>query len=55
MNLHRTDLAGIEQLLMDESLYTDSGRKEEMTQLLLQAIRSEVLAGDARVGMAGSQ
>jgi len=36
MNLHRTDLAGIEQILMDESLYTDSGRKEEMTQLLLR-------------------
>ena len=36
MNLHRTDLAGIEQILMDESLYTDSSRKEEMTQLLLR-------------------
>ena len=36
MSLHRTDLAGIEQTLMDESLYTDAGRKEEMTQLLLR-------------------
>jgi len=33
---HRTDLAGLEQILVDESLYTDASRKEEMTRLLQQ-------------------
>ncbi len=32
----RTDLTRIEQLLIDESLYTDASRKEEMTELMLQ-------------------
>jgi len=36
MSVHRTNLAGIEQTLLDESLYTDAGRKEELTQLLLR-------------------
>jgi ATP-binding cassette subfamily F protein 3 len=33
---HRTDLTGLEQILVDESLYTDASRKEEMTRLLQQ-------------------
>ncbi|MCP4047457.1 MAG: ATP-binding cassette domain-containing protein [Gammaproteobacteria bacterium] len=36
MNQHRTELAGLEKTLIDESLYTDPGRKEEMTRLLQQ-------------------
>jgi len=36
MNKHRAELTGIESSLHDESLYTDAGRKEEMTQLLQQ-------------------
>jgi ATP-binding cassette subfamily F protein 3 len=34
MNQLRTDLTGMEQVLVDESLYTDASRKEEMTALL---------------------
>jgi ATP-binding cassette subfamily F protein 3 len=33
---HRQDLGAIEQRLGDETLYTDSGRKVEMTQLLVR-------------------
>ncbi len=36
MNQHRTDLSRVEKLLVDESLYTDAARKEEMTRLLLE-------------------
>jgi ATP-binding cassette subfamily F protein 3 len=36
MNLQRTELSGLEQLLSDESLYTDASRKVEMTGLLRQ-------------------
>jgi len=36
MHQHRTELSKLEQLLMDESLYTHANRKEEMTQLLLK-------------------
>jgi len=36
MSVHRTGLTEIEQTLLDESLYTDAGRKEELTQLLLR-------------------
>jgi len=36
MNQHRADLSGIEQQLSDETLYTDAGRKEEMTRLLVR-------------------
>ena len=36
MTQHRTNLAGLEQILVDESLYTDASRKEEMTRLLQQ-------------------
>ena len=36
MNKHRADLNNIEQLLSEESLYTDASRKEEMTGLLLK-------------------
>ena len=31
---HRTELANIEKSLLDESLYTEAGRKDEMKQLL---------------------
>lgn len=34
MNQHRSDLDGLEDSLHDESLYTDTSRKEEMTTLL---------------------
>jgi ATP-binding cassette subfamily F protein 3 len=34
MNQHRKDLAGLDKVLVDETLYTDSGRKEEMTRLM---------------------
>jgi ATP-binding cassette subfamily F protein 3 len=34
MNQHRKKLAGLENSLHDESLYTDASRKEEMTTLL---------------------
>ena len=34
MNQHREKLAGLENSLHDESLYTDASRKEEMTTLL---------------------
>jgi ATP-binding cassette subfamily F protein 3 len=33
---HRTDLANIEKVLVDESLYTDASRKDEMKHLLQQ-------------------
>jgi ATP-binding cassette subfamily F protein 3 len=33
---HRADLAGLESVLHDESLYTDTARKEEMTLVLQQ-------------------
>jgi len=36
MNQQRTDLAGLEKILIDETLYTDSSRQEEMTRLLQQ-------------------
>jgi ATP-binding cassette subfamily F protein 3 len=36
MTRHREDLTEIEQVLIDESLYTDASRKEEMTRLLLK-------------------
>jgi len=36
MKKHRSDLVGIEDKLHDESLYTDTSRKEEMTTLLQQ-------------------
>ena len=36
LSRHRTDLADIEQCLADEALYTDAGRKEEMTGLLVR-------------------
>ncbi len=36
MNQQRTDLAGLEKILTDETLYTDSSRQEEMTGLLQQ-------------------
>ncbi len=36
MTQHRTDLAKLEQTLVDETLYTDENRKEEMTGLLQQ-------------------
>jgi len=36
MHNHRQDLTGIEDSLRDESLYTNAGRKEEMTTLLQQ-------------------
>jgi len=36
MSQQRTDLAGLEKTLLDETLYTDSHRKEEMTGLLQQ-------------------
>ena len=36
MNQHRTNLAGLENSLHDESLYTDAARNEEMTKLLQQ-------------------
>jgi ATP-binding cassette subfamily F protein 3 len=36
MTRHRDDLTAIEQVLIDESLYTDASRKEEMTSLLLK-------------------
>ncbi len=36
MNQHRADLAGLESVLHDESLYTDTARKEEMTLVLQQ-------------------
>ena len=36
MSQQRVDLARIEELLLDESLYTDASRKEEMTDLLRQ-------------------
>jgi ATP-binding cassette subfamily F protein 3 len=36
MNLQRTELSGLEQLLSDESLYTDASRKAEMTGMLRQ-------------------
>jgi len=46
MNQQRTDLNGLEQHLVDESLYTDTGRKEELTRLLLQqaALKSSLEA-----------
>ena len=34
MNQQRADLAGVEAVLLDETLYTDATRKEEMTTLL---------------------
>lgn len=34
MHQLRTDLAAMDKLLIDESLYTDAGRQEEMTSLL---------------------
>jgi len=34
MNQHRSDLDGLEDSLHDESLYTDTSRKAEMTALL---------------------
>jgi len=39
MNQQRTELIRVEQLLVDESLYTDADRKEEMTELLLKQAR----------------
>jgi ATP-binding cassette subfamily F protein 3 len=36
MNKYRDNLAGLEDSLHDESLYTDADRKEEMTRLLQQ-------------------
>jgi ATP-binding cassette subfamily F protein 3 len=36
MTRHRTELSRLEQLLVDESLYTDASRKDEMTRLLLE-------------------
>jgi len=36
MRQYRADLAGLEQNLHDETLYTDASRKEEMTTLLQQ-------------------
>jgi len=36
MNQQRNDLAGLEKVLMDETLYTDSNRQEEMASLLQQ-------------------
>jgi ATP-binding cassette subfamily F protein 3 len=36
LDQQRTELGALEQLLMEESLYTDNGRKDEMTRLLQQ-------------------
>ena len=36
MNNHRADLDGLTTTLLDESLYTDASRKQEMTGLLRQ-------------------
>ena len=36
MNQQRIDLAGLENILTDETLYTDTSRQEEMTRLLQQ-------------------
>ena len=36
MSQQRVDLANIEKLLLDESLYTDASRKDQMTDLLRQ-------------------
>jgi ATP-binding cassette subfamily F protein 3 len=36
MSRQRADLGDLEKVLVDESLYTDAKRKEELTRLLLQ-------------------
>ena len=36
MSQKRSDLGGIEKLLAEESLYTDTSRKEEISSLLQQ-------------------